>query len=68
MAKGSRDDALPPIGAPPTRALEGIGITKLSQLTAHRADDLLALHGFGPRALRILSEALDEQGISLRDR
>src|SRR5438132_2621039 len=36
MAKGSRDDALPPIGAPPTRALDGIGIAKLAQLTAHR--------------------------------
>jgi hypothetical protein len=32
-------DELPLIGAPATRALAGIGITRLSQLTEHRASD-----------------------------
>ena len=61
----SRDD-LPRIGAPATRALASIGVTRLDQLIAHSADELLALHGFGPRALRILEEALDAFGLSLR--
>jgi len=60
------DDDLPRIGAPATRALAAIGVTQLSQLVDHREDELLALHGFGPRALRILNEALEAAGLSLR--
>ena len=60
------DDSLPKIGAPATRALASIGVTRLSQLADHRARDLLALHGFGPRAIRLLEDALREQGLSFR--
>jgi hypothetical protein len=60
-------DELPRIGAPATRALAGIGITRLSQLTEQRADDLLKLHGLGARAIGILRQALADQGLSLRD-
>lgn len=54
----------PNIGAPAFRALSSIGITHLSQLTQYREDELLALHGFGPKALRILKEYLHERGMS----
>lgn len=60
------DDILPKIGAPATRALASIGITRLAQLADHRAQDLLALHGFGPRAIKLLQEALDAKGLSFR--
>jgi hypothetical protein len=60
-------DELPRIGAPATRALAGVGITRLSQLTEHRAVDLLKLHGMGPRAMAILRPALADQRLSLRD-
>jgi hypothetical protein len=60
-------DELPRIGAPATRALAGIGITRLSQLRDHRAADLLKLHGMGPRAIAILRQALADQKLSLRD-
>jgi hypothetical protein len=63
----SQPDQLPRIGAPATRALASIDVTRLSQLTEHRADDLLKLHGMGPRAVGILRQALAEQGLSLRD-
>jgi hypothetical protein len=56
------DDFLPPIGQPATRALAAIGITRLDQLRQHRAADLLALHGVGPKAIRILEAALAERG------
>lgn len=59
-------NGLPKIGAPATRALAAIGVTELRQLTDHTAAELLALHGFGPRALRILREALHERGLTLR--
>jgi hypothetical protein len=60
------DDALPKIGAPATRALASIGVPRLSQLDGHSEAELLALHGFGPRAIRILTDALAEGGFSLR--
>ena len=60
-------DQLPRIGAPATRALAGIGVTRLSQLTEHRATELLKLHGMGPRAVGIVRHALADQGLSLRD-
>ena len=57
---------LPKIGAPATRALASIGITNLDQVADRSEVELLALHGFGPRALRILRDALAEHGRSLR--
>ncbi|MGE0306881.1 MAG: DNA-binding protein [Acidimicrobiia bacterium] len=61
------DDSLPKIGAPATRALASIGVTRLSQLTTFRVEELLALHGFGPRAAGILREALTQRGLSFAD-
>jgi predicted Fe-Mo cluster-binding NifX family protein len=60
------DDDLPKIGAPATRALASIGVTLLDQLVDHGEDELLALHGFGPRALHVLKEALNTVGLPLR--
>jgi hypothetical protein len=60
-------DELPKIGAPATRALASIGVTQLSQLTSHRTDELLALHGCGPRAIKLLQQAMDEQGLTFCD-
>jgi hypothetical protein len=62
------DDSLPRIGAPATRALAQIGVTRLSQLTDHRAEDLLNLHGVGPKAVRLLQAALVERGMSFDTR
>jgi hypothetical protein len=62
----SPPDELPRIGAPATRALTSVGITRLSQLTDHRAEELLKLHGMGPRAIKILRQALADQGLSFR--
>lgn len=56
----------PKIGAPAFRALDSIGITSLSQLTKYSELELLDLHGFGPRELRLIKEKLAEQGLSLK--
>ncbi|WP_190158040.1 DNA-binding protein [Streptomyces litmocidini] len=53
------------IGAPATRALVAAGYTRLAQLAGVPAGELAALHGVGPKALRVLDEALAEQGLSL---
>jgi hypothetical protein len=53
------------IGAPATRALTAAGYTELRQLEGVPAAELSKLHGVGPRALRLLQEALQAQGMSL---
>ncbi len=58
-------DALPrTIGASATRALRAAGITTLEHLTRHREADVLALHGVGPKAARLLREALAAHGLT----
>ena len=63
---GDDEDPLPrAIGAPATRALTAAGYTRLGQLAGVPRSDLAALHGVGPRALRILQEELEARGASL---
>ncbi|MGW7434016.1 hypothetical protein ACWGIN_31335 [Streptomyces sp. NPDC054861] len=54
------------IGRPATQALTGAGLTTLDAIARHTAAELLALHGLGPKAVRILTEHLREQGRTLR--
>lgn len=54
------------IGRPATRTLAGAGITTLDDVAARSERELLGLHGVGPRAVRILTEALAERDLSLR--
>lgn len=59
-------DALPKIGAPATRALSGAGYVSLSGLAGVPRSELAKLHGVGPKALRILEQALAEHGLELK--
>lgn len=59
---GSVGDLPKAIGNPATRALVGAGLTTLDQVAERTAAELLALHGVGPRAIRILEEALAARG------
>ena len=59
-------DLPPEIGRPATRALSGAGLNTLERVAAKSEAELLALHGVGPKAVRILRRALEEQGRSLR--
>ncbi|MBF6436790.1 hypothetical protein [Nocardia cyriacigeorgica] len=61
---GAAGDLPASIGTPATRALHGAGITTLDALSTRTRAELLALHGFGPKAARILAEALEERGLS----
>ena len=54
---------LPKIGRPATRALATIGVTTVGQVSGHSEQELLALDGFEPRAIRILRSALVERGL-----
>ena len=62
----SPPDALPKIGAPATRALNGAGFTSHRSLAGVPREELSKLHGVGPKALRIIEDALDEHGLALK--
>ena len=64
--KSHPTSAFPKIGAPATRALEAAGYTNLKQLTKVTESEIAQLHGMGPKALRILHEALKAQGLSFK--
>ncbi|MBW6435866.1 DNA-binding protein [Actinoplanes hulinensis] len=55
---------LPPIGRPANSALLAAGVTTLAQVATHRPAELLAMHGVGPKAIRLLSEALADHGLT----
>ena len=54
----------PRIGKVAARELAGHGLTTYDQLTERTEKDLLAIHGVGPKAVRILSEELAARGQS----
>ena len=53
-------DALPTsIGKAATRALLAAGVRTMSDVASRPDEELLALHGMGPKAMRLLREALE---------
>jgi predicted flap endonuclease-1-like 5' DNA nuclease len=68
-AAGSPGGDLPAgIGRLATQALLGVGVTTPEQVARHSRAELLPLHGVGPKAVRVLSEALEQRGLALRGR
>ncbi len=66
MPKKILSNTLPKIGAPATRSLANLGVTKLSQVTRFFEADLLKIHGVGPKAVNILKAALKQSGRSFK--
>ena len=58
---------LPRLGRPANGALKPAGVTSLAQVVAHGRSELLAIHGIGPKAMRLLEGALREHGLMLSD-
>jgi len=48
-------------------ALVHAGLTTLESVAGRRPTDLLALHGVGPKGIRMLRAELAERGLSLAD-
>jgi len=65
MAAGAPESgALPAsIGRPATRALHAAGLTSLALVAGRPRREVLALHGVGPKAVRVLEEALADHGL-----
>jgi hypothetical protein len=51
--------------APALRALAAAGYTELRQLAGAPMSEIAQLHGMGPKALALLQESLEQQGLSL---
>ena len=62
ISPASVDDIPPGIGRPALRALAAAGYTSLARLASASPDEIAGLHGIGPKALRILREALAGRG------
>ncbi|MBX9246305.1 hypothetical protein ICW40_16025 [Actinotalea ferrariae] len=58
---------LPNIGGPARGALEARGVDTLEQVATLSEKELLAIHGVGPKAVRILRAAAAEAGLSPRE-
>lgn len=54
------------IGKTAARELSVHGITSLAQVAEHSSKELLAIHGIGPKAIRILGGALSAKGLDYR--
>ncbi len=55
------------MGTVAPRELARAGYTDLRGISRATARELLAIHGVGPKAIRILREALAEAGLGFRD-
>ena len=54
------------IGKPAQRALLAAGYQRLQDLASATEQELLDLHGFGPKAMGILRQTLAEQGLRFK--
>lgn len=55
------------MGKTAPRELYHHGIRSLAEASEHTSDELLSIHGVGPKAVRILREAMAQKGLSFRD-
>lgn len=68
MTKDSHDHDFPKaIGGPATGAFLHLGYTRMEQLTKLTEEQLLSIHGVGPKAVRALKSALADKGLSLAE-
>ena len=54
------------MSGPALRALHTAGVMSLAELARVTEAELAAMHGMGPKGIRILKEALHERGLTLQ--
>lgn len=54
------------VSAPARRALESVGATTAKKISGFSEKELLAIHGFGSKAIRLLKPALKAQGLTFK--
>ncbi len=58
---------IPKTSGPALRALSGLGIKQLKDLTKFTESDIKSLHGMGPKAFIILKETMNAKKLSFKD-
>jgi DNA-directed RNA polymerase alpha subunit len=66
-SKNPESDLPTGLARPARRTLVGAGYTRLDQLTQVSEDEVLKLHGMGPKALEQLQRALAAKSLSFAD-
>lgn len=56
---------VPKISGPANDVLAQAGLTTLEQVARTPRDDVAALHGIGPKGIRILTHAIERAGLGL---
>lgn len=64
----SPESDLPNMGKTANRVLHHAGFYRLEQLIKVTESDILKIHGVGPKAVRILNDALKEKGLSFANK
>ncbi|MGS2777157.1 DNA-binding protein [Robertmurraya sp. GLU-23] len=67
MMSGTKTE-FPKLAKPAIRALEGAGFYGLEQLTEVEEEELVKLHGMGPKAIEQLRLVLLEKGWKFREK
>ncbi len=62
-----KDDLPPGLAKPARRALTRAGYSRLDQFTKLSEEEVLQLHGMGPKALDQIRRALAAKGLSFAD-
>ena len=62
----TKNEFVPGIGAPATRALQNAGIDSLKKLSTYTEKEILKLHGVGKTAIPKLKKALSEEGFDFK--
>jgi 3-methyladenine DNA glycosylase AlkD len=62
--KAAPKSDLPKLSKPAERGLHNAGFYRLEQFTEVTEEEILKLHGVGPKAVRMLKEVLGEKGLS----
>ena len=55
------------MGKTAVRELHNAGIRNLTEVAKHTRNELLAIHGVGPKAIGILDPALNAKGLGFAD-
>lgn len=55
---------IPGLSNPAKRALEHAGIVTIDDLIPYTAKEVLALHGMGPKGIRLIREELERRGVA----
>jgi hypothetical protein len=63
MKAESKNDLPEKLSQPALRALIGAGYTRLEQIAQVSEQDLLKLHGMGPKGIETLRQALKDKGL-----